>query len=698
MVATEPTRALIEDLRENSHLIRTLSESFPPAAKSLKIVTCRELLETPTMQLSNDGVWKRTGPKEMMVNETSACLYLPNEERISIYANHSMIAKLGDGAGSSYHTIKDHIASHVRDAPGVIRRRILKVECAAALSELYPLAQFVHAIVCASRSTPLPSLRVKNSVGKQVLFLEHFAAFLLDEDLGRMLEDPGLSINHTQEVAESLRQLNAVFSSYRSLALQYYKPYQDAVQLQEPLKLMHRDRSKVAVDVSASEILQHERSSQALFEDSKLGELVRQCRESTMRLRTTLVYASLRSLDSQSGDDPEKLQHKMQLCGMGSSTGAKRQLLLTQRSESVEVEALKGSLEKHDILLVGSSNIRFARYQPEGSLSWKDVIVEYKKYDPDLSADDQRPEVATAQRERLFKVKRGMRQLSALLQESAFGVDSLMNEEGPDLDSIGAFRFLGWIDDADRYQLALLFEIPSGMTAQSLANCHSLQTYIDHTNSESSAGEAPSVRDKLQIARVLCLNILKLHACGWVHKSIRSENIILVPQTHDPVSEGSRGSRRSYVQHFKNFEYSRPQIGRSSGRADFDPDQNLYRHPERQNVPDTTFQKEHDLYAIGVILLEIGRWQTVSRIFQKHIKAARENRPFPQPNTIRDLLLKLVAKTSLGPEYAAAVTICLTGDFGVEKDDKQQANLGLAFRQQVLDVIEMRLNLGNFVQ
>ncbi|KAL8730477.1 MAG: hypothetical protein Q9166_004041 [cf. Caloplaca sp. 2 TL-2023] len=152
------------------------------------------------------------------------------------------------------------------------------------------------------------------------------------------------------------------------------------------------------------------------------------------------------------------------------------------------------------------------------------------------------------------------------------------------------------------------------------------------------------------------------------------------------------------MQYLKGFEFSRPDSGRSSGRANFDPDQNLYRHPERQNVPDAHFMKEHDLYAVGVVLLEVGLWRTIPRVFQKHIEAARQNRPFPQPITIRDQLLKLAQKTSLGAAYAAAVTVCLTGDFGIAKDDKQQANLGLAFRQQVLDVIEARLKFGNVVQ
>lgn len=295
MVSTAPTRGMIEDLRESSNLVRTLSESFPTVAKFLKIITCRELIETPTMQL-RDGKWKRTGPKEMMVTETSACLYLPNEERISIHENHSMIAKLGDGPESRYHAIKNHITSHARDAPRVIQQRQLMGECATALAETYQLAHFVYAVVCAVRSKSAPALQVEISVKNQLSFLENFAAFMLDDDLARTLEDPNLSMNHTQDVANSLRQLQAVFSSYRSLAFRFYKPYQEATNLQKPLKAVERYRTPGTPDISSSGALQDLASGDPLFEDQTLADVVRRCRESTRRLEITIAYVSLRSL------------------------------------------------------------------------------------------------------------------------------------------------------------------------------------------------------------------------------------------------------------------------------------------------------------------------------------------------------------------------------------------------------------------
>ncbi|KAI4264149.1 MAG: hypothetical protein L6R42_000730 [Xanthoria sp. 1 TBL-2021] len=700
MVQNEPTKDMIEDLRENANLIRTLSESFPAAARSLQIVTCRELLETATMQL-RDGIWKRTGPKEMMVSETSACLYLPNEERIPIYANHSMIAKLGGGPESHYNVVRDHVASHCRAAPSVVRRRLLKAEGAAALYEIYQLAHFVYATVCRAQKSPPPVTQVKDSIKSQVLFLEHFAAFLFDDDLAKVLEDPDLSINHSQDVVDSLRQLNDVFSSYRTLAHKYYEPYRRAVDYPEnqtPFRELQLHKEG-ALDLSISEIFGDSSSEDALFQDHTLTDLIRRCRESTRRLEITLAYASLRSFRSPNEESSEKFRKTMELCGTIPAKMATRQRLLTQVPTDDDIEPLEGRLEKYDVPQ-RNSNLQFARFFRKDGTTGQEVIVEYRKYEADPRLEGPNTMAAIAQRQYLSKLKRNMRQLAALLRESSFDVKITTEGGSHEEEGIGAFRCLGFVEEPDRYQLAYVFEIPEGMTAHSLATLYSLSTFIDSEESQDSSGQVPPASDKLQIARVLCQNILYLHASGWVHKNIRSQNIILAPVKLDAAFGDSGGIIQNYTQYLKGFEFSRPDLGKSSGRADFNPEHNLYRHPERQNVPDTRFMKEHDLYAVGVVLLEIGLWTTIPRLFHKHIEAARQDRPFPQPITIQNQLLKLAQKlpASLGEGFKAAVSMCLTGDFGVEKDDKQQANLGLAFREHVLDVLEARLKLSDVIQ
>lgn len=55
------------------------------------------------------------------------------------------------------------------------------------------------------------------------------------------------------------------------------------------------------------------------------------------------------------------------------------------------------------------------------------------------------------------------------------------------------------------------------------------------------------------------------------------------------------------------FEFSRPETYFSNGQSDACPRRDVYRHPDRQQDPSTVFTKIHDIYALGVVLLEIGK-------------------------------------------------------------------------------------------
>ena len=55
------------------------------------------------------------------------------------------------------------------------------------------------------------------------------------------------------------------------------------------------------------------------------------------------------------------------------------------------------------------------------------------------------------------------------------------------------------------------------------------------------------------------------------------------------------------------FESSRPEGELSYGPTELDPQRDVYRHPDRQGQVRVQFTKLHDIYALGVVLLEIGK-------------------------------------------------------------------------------------------
>ena len=96
-----------------------------------------------------------------------------------------------------------------------------------------------------------------------------------------------------------------------------------------------------------------------------------------------------------------------------------------------------------------------------------------------------------------------------------------------------------------------------------------------------------------------------------VHESFRSENIIFFPSSQKRDQKLKPEERLEISQPWvMGFEFSRPESDFSSGRADGDITRDVYRHPQRQKQPQRPFCKIHDIYSLGVVLLEIGRART----------------------------------------------------------------------------------------
>ena len=693
MVAKEPTKGLIEELRESSTLIKSLSGKFPDNTKSIKIVTCYELLETPTVRCT-DGVWKRTGPPELMVNESSACMFLPNEERLPIYANHSMIAKLPNSQGSEYHTIKDYLIAHCAAAPEVVRRRLLKQECAVALSEVCKLAESVYLMVCMVKKEAFEAMAFKEHMAHELSFLEAFGGFLVDDELGAILDDQRLSARYPQRISDLLQKLKTTFSSFTKLAMKYHEPYRKAVQQETHVSTRDRQRESPAAPTSSTlseRFLQDPEVSGGLFSEDSLEAILQKCRRSTQGLKESLSFATLCSLRFGTKVEMDVFLARNEIRATDLAPIVKRQYLI--QSETMrKPEPLQGRLanlqpEKNN------PDLRLMRFYRQGDEGTETVIVEYRRYEPEPHQGPGRPlqpgEIAHISY--LKKVKTTMLNLAGLLHDLSPGEQDNSHEERSS-SRLNYFQCLGFLEESERFRFAFLFRIPKELSFDSATRLCSLSAYIENfRKSHATSQRTPQLEERFSLAYNICQAVLNLHSYGWVHKSIRSPNIILVPRSPDTAETDSQGKFQNFIPYLKGFEFSRPEQGYSSRSARSDPVTNLYRHPARQDDPTEGFNKEHDLYAVGVVLLEIGMWKTVSTVFKSQMAEAQPG----SAKKVRDQMMTL-AGTLLPPEmgtrYAEAVRMCI-GGFGIVEDDKYRTNLGLAFRQQVLDLLEAGLKL-----
>jgi len=227
-------------------------------------------------------------------------------------------------------------------------------------------------------------------------------------------------------------------------------------------------------------------------------------------------------------------------------------------------------------------------------------------------------------------------------------------------------RCVGWTYSQPEEIIAFVFDLEKPMDNDPV----SLLSLLGDRETKIFLG------DKFKLALGLARCISQLQMVNWVHEGFRSENILLFP------SNKKLSWNEPWV---LGFESSRPDSFFSAGRADYCAARDVYRHPDRQGRPEQVFNKLHDIYALGVVLLEIGLWEpalSLERNSFAHVK---------NPKAVRDQLRKHAEQrlgSRVGEKYKNIVLQCLEGQFDVSNDTKEDLKLQQAFRSQVVDVLE----------
>jgi hypothetical protein len=110
------------------------------------------------------------------------------------------------------------------------------------------------------------------------------------------------------------------------------------------------------------------------------------------------------------------------------------------------------------------------------------------------------------------------------------------------------------------------------------------------------------------VAQTLARAVMYLHFADWLHKAIRSDNILFF------VAEDMAGLD-SALPYLVGFEYSRPDaLGEQTENIVENEDHKFYRHPKAHVVPVADLQqplggagrysKAYDIYSLGVILVQ----------------------------------------------------------------------------------------------
>ncbi|KAI9649892.1 hypothetical protein NHQ30_002476 [Ciborinia camelliae] len=196
-----------------------------------------------------------------------------------------------------------------------------------------------------------------------------------------------------------------------------------------------------------------------------------------------------------------------------------------------------------------------------------------------------------------------------------------------------------------------IFPIPEGLSDKPKSLRDYLSSQVNHT-----------LTDRLRIANQLAKSISYIHSLGFVHKMIRPENILAFQD-----NKSALGSM--FLVGFEKFRMADGQTRRLGNSA---WEINLYHHPHRQGPnPEESYIMQHDIYSLGVVLLEIGIWE--SFVSYKNNETARipgtslgihsGNVVFKKPILVKEHLVALakdVLPKRMGERYKDIVVNCLT--------------------------------------
>ncbi|OAQ89060.1 prion-inhibition and propagation domain-containing protein [Purpureocillium lilacinum] len=232
-----------------------------------------------------------------------------------------------------------------------------------------------------------------------------------------------------------------------------------------------------------------------------------------------------------------------------------------------------------------------------------------------------------------------------------------------------------------------------------------------------AAGRArtrPPLGARFELAYKLASAVSLLHATDWIHKSLRSDNILFTPPS--PLSSGHGAAAGAdagvdvdiTVPQIAGFQYSRPAGDASlEGRPTGVPELDYYYHPEVViAVPVSSssssgsygsggsggaggWTKARELYSLGVVLLEVAHWRPAFEARYRAMTMGEVSAAMLADvrGKFGDDLAGMVGRT-----FVDVVERCLTGSFGVPDGlsaaDEARA-LGDAFFQRVVRPLAM---------
>ncbi|PWY70484.1 hypothetical protein BO70DRAFT_321853 [Aspergillus heteromorphus CBS 117.55] len=246
---------------------------------------------------------------------------------------------------------------------------------------------------------------------------------------------------------------------------------------------------------------------------------------------------------------------------------------------------------------------------------------------------------------------------------------------------LGLLKFLGYYIDMPNSRYAFVYQMPVDyfpflLNPSDLLNGLKPKPLV----SLFQAGDdyhIPNLETRFRLAYDLVMAVLQLRSQNLVHGNINSSNVLIFPGSTNSNSNEvglTENLRRPYLTSFAQFSGNGPSPEPLSS--------SMYRHPDDKRSMEDDAAWAYDLYSLGLVLLEIGLWNPISRIW----KMKYTNSMFKQ--RIENVYLQKLGP-KCGSAYLHVVQLCLDApNFHLSTQPFDDLNLRVpqSFHYPVLDL------------
>ena len=244
--------------------------------------------------------------------------------------------------------------------------------------------------------------------------------------------------------------------------------------------------------------------------------------------------------------------------------------------------------------------------------------------------------------------------------------------------------------DGQELDIQLMYPIPDN-----LLQPRSLRDLLTSNDGSDRDGEIHALDDRYQMANQITTAVLYVHSGNFVHKRIKPENIVVFSTDTERFPHSLGYSIVTGFNRTRTTETSSFMIG------DIKLEDCLYQHPNRWGVvAESKYKMLHDVYSLGVVLLEIGLWKPFVRwrsdgpgicwsSLEDFVDSDGTLKNGKLPGDVRAWLIEVAERLlprKMGRSYKDVVIACLSGSFESGPGEDEKSELG--FIKNVVSKLE----------